>query len=239
MAEEAKVNPEAETIAIPGEETPKEGTIEAEVAKVEPKVQTEHSPETVPLKAFLELKKDLKELKEKTRDAETKSEKRQVEVEGLNELADKYPDVDGNFLRDLLNSASQTAAKKLEEKFSSVIEQQESEKKQLAFDKAFDNLYSKTLQDNSELPRNIDKDAVKALALTPKYRNVPLADILSKLYPTSSDGKASSENDTRDAADRVDDIVSFDRITPEQKKAVMADPASRQKYFNWLDKQPG
>ncbi len=231
MAEEAKV-PEADKIAPP------EGTVAAEVAK-EPKVQEEHPADVVPLKAFLDLKKDLKDLKKDLADAKTNSEKSKVEVEGLSELANKYPDVNGDFLRDLLNSASQTASKKLEDKFSSVIEQQETERKQLAFDKAFDNLYDKTLNENPDLPKTIDKGLIKDLAQTPKYRTTPLAEILQKMYPTGNVGKASSENDMRSAADRVDDIVSFDKITSEQKKEVMADPKARQKYFDWLDKQPG
>lgn len=225
------VTPEAEKIA------PVEGTVEAEVAKVEPTIQAEHQAETVPLKAFLDLKKDLKDLQKKSREAETKSEKNQVEVEGLSELAQKYPDVNGEFLRDLLSSASNTATKKLEEKYSSVIEQQEAERKQLAFDKAFDNLFDKTLADNPELPKTLDKETIKALALTPKYRNVPLADILLKLYPPSNEGKGSSENDMRSAADRVDDVVSFDKITPEQRSAILDDPKARAKYFSWLDTQ--
>lgn len=236
MAEEAKV-PGAETIATPGEETPKEGTIAAEVNKVEPTGSPEKAPETVPLKAYLELKKDLKDLKDEMKEAKTNSEKSKVEVEGLSELAQKYPDVNGEFLKDLLNSATNTATKKIEERYTSVIEKQEAERKQAAFDKAFDNLYDKTLEENPDLPKTVDKETIKALALTPKYRNIPLAEIMQKLYPNSNVGKASSENDTRTAADRVDDIVSFDKITPEQKRAVMADPAARAKYFSWLDSQ--
>jgi len=236
MAEEAKVNPEAEAIA-PKVEAPKEGTVEAEAAKVAPTVVVPDAkvPETVPLAQYLEIKKDLKEWKQKALEAETKTEKTQVEIEGFAELAQKYPDVNGEFLKDLLSFSNRTATKKLD----SVIEQQEAERKQLAFDKAFDNLFDKTLADNPDLPKTIDKALIKDLASSPKYRTTPLAEILQKMYPNTNAGKASSENDMRSAADKVDDIVSFDKITPDQKKAIMADPSARQKYFNWLDKQPG
>lgn len=231
MAEEVKTTPDAEVKAP-------EGTVEAEVAKVEPQVQAEHKAETVPLSQYLELKKDLKELKKEISDSKG-SEKSKVEVQGLGELASKYPDVNQDFLKDLLSSATNTATKKLEEQFSSIVEKQETEKKQLAFDKAFDNLFDKTLNENPDLPKTIDKGLIKDLAQTPKYRTTPLAEILQKMYPTSSAGKGSSENDMRSAADRVDDVVSFDKITPDQRKAIMADPATRQKYFNYLDKQVG
>lgn len=232
MADEAKVTPEAETIA------PKEGTVEAEVVKVEPQVPPEHKAETVPLKVYLELKDDLKALKQEVKQAQN-SEKSKVEVEGVADLALKYPDVNQEFIKDLLSSATNSATKKIEERYTSVIEKQEEERKQAAFDKAFDNLFDKTLAENPELPKTIDKALIKDLALTPKYRNTPLSEILLKMYPVVSEGKASSENDMRSASDRVDDVVSFDKITPDQKKAIMADPTVRQKYFDWLDKQPG
>ncbi len=229
MAEQAIVTPGAEEIA------PKDGSVAAALSQDEPKVPTTPKEETVPLKAFLDLKKDLKDLKKDLSEAKTNPEKTRVEIEGLNELAQKYPDVDGNFLRDLLNSASQTAAKKLEDKFSTVIEEQENDRKRAAFDKAFDTLYDKTLLDNPDLPKTIDKDSIKELAQTPKYRNTPLADILLKMYPVSSEGRGSSENETRSAADRVDDVVSFDKITKDQEQAILADPKSRAKYFAWRD----
>ena len=139
----------------------------------------------------------------------------------------------------MLSSATKEAQKKIEEKYTPIIEKQENEKKQLAFNVAFDNLFDKTLQDNPDLPKTIDKDLVKELALTPKYRNVPLADILVKMYGNSNSGKSSSENDQRSAADRVEDIVSFDKITSEQKTRIMADEKARKEYFNWLDTQTG
>ena len=235
MADEAKVTPEAEKIATPGVDAPKEGTVEAEVAKVEPKVEPEvKTPETVPLKQYLELKSDLKTLKQEIKESKG-SERSKVEVQGLSELSEKYPDVNQEFLKDLLSSATNTATKKIEDQYASVIEKQEAERKQVAFDKAFDTLFDKTLLDNPELPKSIDKDAIKALASTPKYRNVPLAEILSTLYSTTP-GKTASENEMRSAADKIDDIVNFEKITPDQKKAILADPQARTKYFSWLDK---
>ncbi len=232
MAEEAKVTPEAETIA------PKEGTVEAEIAKVEPKgtagdILPKAEPETVPLSTYLGLKDDIKELKKELKETKD-SKKPSVIIDGLKDLADKYPDVNKEFLQDLLSSATTNAERKIEEKYTPILERQDNEKRQAAFDKAFDDLYTKTLADNTDLPKDIDKDAIKALAITSKYRDVPLADILTKLYP-STGGKGSSENETRTAADRVDEITSFDKITPEQKKAIIADPEARKKYYAYLD----
>lgn len=229
--DETKVTPEQEVKEV------QEGTVEAEIKKEEAillKEEAKPEAETVPLSVYLELKDDMKALKKDIKESKG-SDKAAVVVEGVSDLAKKYPDVSQEFIEDMLNASNQIADKK----YSTIIEQQEQEKKQALFDKAFDNLFDGAIKDNPDLPTNIDKDLVKTLALTPKYKNTPVADILVKMYGTAPAGKASSENDTRSAADRVEDVVSFDKITVEQKNAIMADPKARQKYFSWLDTQTG
>ena len=235
MADEAIITPDAEVNAV------KEGTVEAEIIKQEPEVQSEDkkTPETVPLRVYLDLKEDLKNLKHEIKESTSSSKATAIEIEGLEDLTKKYPDVNAEFIQDMLSSATKSAEKKIEAKYSPIIERQEIEKKQIAFDRAFDNLFDKTLQDNPDLPKNIDKDAIKALATTPQYRNVPLSEILLKMYSTDTPGRSSSENEARSGADVVDDIVSFDKITPEQKTRIMADEKTRKNYFNWLDTQTG
>lgn len=227
-----------ETKVAPGtEEKDVVGTVVAEIkTQVAPEIK-ETKTETVPLAVFLELKDELKSLKHDIKEAKS-SERASVAVRGINELSQKYPDVNSDFIQDILNSATNEATKKIEEKYTPIIERQENEKKQIAFDKAFDTLFTKALEDNPDLPRNIDKDAIKELAITPKYRNIPVADILIKMYSTG-EGKSSSENETRTSAGKVSDVVTFDKITDEQRREVMADPKARTKYFDWLDTQTG
>lgn len=229
-----------DTITTQGDEAKApEGTVAAEVAKVEvPETKSDKAPETVPLAAFLDLKKDLKILKSELEDAKS-SEKSSVQAEGFADLTSKYPDVSSDFIKDMLGAATLEAQKKIEQKYNPIIEKQEQKEKQIAFDTAFNNLFEKTLQDNPDLPKTIDKELVKELALTPKYINVPLSDILIKMYGSNNTGKSSSENETRTGADIVEDVVDFNKITPEQKTAILADDKARVKYFNWLDTQVG
>ena len=227
-----------EAIITPTEEA-KDGTVAKELGEIEvapldtPK---KNSPETVPLAVYLELKDDLKSLKQEIKDSK-ESKHKTVAVAGLDELTKKYPDVSESFIVDMLNSATSEATRKIEEKYSPIIERQENEKKQAAFDKAFDNIYNKALQDNPDLPKTIDKELIKELTSTPKYRNIPVADILVKMYGVAQAGKPSSEDEARTGADKVDDVVDFSKITKDQKTAVMADANARTKYFAWLDKQ--
>lgn len=219
MADEAK--------QTQGEEvkTFEEGSVDAEMKKVEETVKTEtptdkKTEDTVPLAVFLELKKDLKDLQKEIKESKSNS-KSEIEIQGVNDLAKKYPDVDPNFISDVLKTSTTEAEKKIEEKYSPIIKKQEEKEKQIAFDKAFDNLFDKTLQENPDLPSTVDKELVKELAMTPKYRNVPLSDVLIKMYGTKDSGKASSEDDTRSSSDVVDEVTSYDKITPEQESAIM------------------
>lgn len=224
MAEEAIITQDTEV-----KDVVVEGTVEAELGE-----KPKKAPDTVPLSVYLELKEDLKTLKQEIK--ESKSTKRDdVVARGVGELAQRYPDVNEDFIKDMLSSATAEATRKIEEKYSPIIERQEVEKKQIAFDRAFDSLFEKTMLENPDLPKTVDKELVKELASTPKYKNVPLATILTKMYGATVQGKSSSENDTRSAPDLVDDVVSYDKITEEQRRAILANPKARQKYFAYLD----
>lgn len=229
MAEEAVVTPEAEKIAP-------EGTVEAEIAKA-PKtaevIPESKEPQTVPLSVYLSLKDDVKDLKKEIKESKD-SKKPSIIIGGVKELAEKYPDVDHEFIEDLLSSATTQAQEAIEKKYTPILQKQDEERKREAFDKAFEKVFTKALDENPDLPKTIDKEVVKTLALTPAYKNTPIAEILLKLYG-SVEGKQSSENETRTGADRIDDVVNFEKITPEQKERVLADPDARKKYFAYLD----
>lgn len=237
--DETKVNPESEKIdspELPTDEKKVDGAVDELLKDIpeEPKAE----PKVVPEAAFLELKSELKALKKELKDAKT-SEQKAVITADIRDLTDKYPDVDKSFIQDILNSATLEATKKIEEKYTPILQKQEQEKKVQEFNKAFDSLYERTLSENPELPSNIDKDVVKTLAMTPAYRKIPLSEVIKKIYGENTQGKTSTENDMRTGADKIDDIVSFDKITEDQKKAIMTDEKARKKYFDWLDTQVG
>lgn len=48
------------------------------------------------------------------------------------------------------------------------------------FNKAFDIIFYKALNDNQDFPKNIDKEAIKKMALTQEYKNTPIADVIRK-----------------------------------------------------------
>lgn len=230
MADETKVTPGEETIAP----VPVEGTVDAEIAKVAPEAKKES--ETVPLSVYLALKDDVKDLKKEIKESK-ESKKPAVTIEGVKELAKKYPDVSEDFIADILSSATSRAKVEIDEKYSPLIEEQSKKEKQQAFDTAFDKVFTKALGDNPDLPADkIDKDVVKALALTPAYKSTPIADIVLKLYGNLVTGKSTTENEARASADRVTDTVDFKKMNPDQKDKVLENPETRKKYFEWMDK---
>lgn len=228
MADETKVTPEAEIIA------PKEGTVEAEIVKETETKEVKKDADTVPLSVYLSLKDDVKELKKEIKESKD-SNKSTVILDGVEDLAKKYPDVDKDFINDILTSATTKAQKEIDTKYSPIIQKQEAEKAKEAFDKAFDKVYDKAISENADLPKNIDKEAIKALALTPGYKNTPISEILTKIYGGVDTGTATTENDTRAAGDTGDVVIDFEKMSAEQKDKVMEDPKSRKKYFEYLD----
>lgn len=220
--EETKVDSATEEIVA------KEGSVAAEIEKIS--TETKKEPETVPLSVHLELKKDLKELKKQMKEAATPKEEKAA-AKAFEDLTKKYSDVDEDFIVDVVSTAKAEALKEIQSKYEPVLKKQE----QAEFDRAFDRIYDKAIADNPDLPKNIDKELVKELALTPKYNNTPVDEIIKKLYPQEEGGRATTENDMRPAADIVSDVVDINNLTNEQYRRIMEDPKARKLYYDKKD----
>lgn len=215
--EPTTVTPEAEAIA------PAEGSI----ASIEAPAPEAKKEETVPLSVFLSLKDDMKELKQQLKERpQTKAEEKAT----IKAFTEKYPDTNPDAIADILKMATD----EVEAKFTPIIERIDSEKKQQAFDTAFDNIFSKALAENPDV-KDANKEVIKALALTPKYNNTPVADIIREVYPAGMSGRATTENEIRVSADTIEQIVDVDAITPAQRSQIMANPTLRKAYFDKLD----
>lgn len=213
------------------------GDKELQDALPEVEVSKTKEPETVPLKNFLELKKDLKELKKDLKEAKSSNRSSAV-AEGVKDLSAKYPDVSPEFIEDILNSAKSSVSKEIDSKYAPIIQKQQAKEQLERFNTAFDKVYDKAIEENPSLPKSVDKELIKTLVKTPEYRNVKVADILTKIYG-NVENKEASEDDTTIGTGDVETIKSFDKITPEQRKTILENPKSRKEYYNWLDTQIG
>lgn len=192
--------------------------------------------ETVPLSVYLSLKDDMKELKKSIKEA-SDSSKNRVTVNGVSELAQKYPDVSVDFINDLLSTATIQAEQNALSKVTPILEQQKIKEQRDLFERKFEEIFQKALKDNPDLPENVDKNLIKSLIKTPEYRSKKISEILVSIYGSQMKGKSSSENETVISAGDIETISDFSKITPSQKEFIMNDEKSRKKYFDWLDKQ--
>jgi DNA-directed RNA polymerase beta' subunit len=221
--DETTVTPEAETIA------PAEGSINAIEAEIVPEAPAPKKDETVPLSVYLSLKDEAKELKRDLKEA-TRPQTKKEEKATIKAFTEKYPDTDP----DAIASIIEIAVAEVEAKYSPIIESQTNERKQKDFDTKFDAIYEQALASNPDA-KGVDKEIIKTLALTPQYNNTPLVDLIQKIYPSGNTGKATTENDMRISADTVERNVDIDKITPEQRSQILANPDTRKAYFDKLD----
>lgn len=218
MADEATVpNPSTEANV-------EEGSIASIEVPVESKAK---APETVPLSVFLAIKDELKDLKQTIKDNPVSAAQASATV---NSVAEQFPDVSKDFIAAIVSATKNETAQELEQKYSPILERQ----KQQEFDTAFDKLFNKALEANPDA-KNVDKDVIKALALTPAYNNVPLVDIIQKLYPVGTPGRVTTENDARATADVEMDNIDVTKLTDEQRDKILDNPKQRAEYYAKLD----
>ena len=197
------------------------------------------SENKVPLSTFLELKKENKEFRHELQSLKdslkSKSDTR-VE-EGVSDLATKY-DIDENFLRDILKAAKEETTKEIDSRYKTAFEKQEKEAQVSKFNKAFDELFEKSISENDEyknLP--IDKEVIKSLATSPSYSKMTIPQILEKLYGNvvMNTGKKSSEDTATNS--RQQDAVNFANMDEKTSKMVLSDPNLKKQYNDFVQKE--
>lgn len=230
MAEETTVTPGAEAIAPTTTETAPEGSVASieAPAPVAPVVEPKKE-ETVPLSVYLALKDDMKDLKQQLKERPQSQAEQNATIKAF---VEKYPDTNPEAIADLVR----IFAAEVDAKYSPIIEGQKAKEQQQEFDRQFDIIFEKAKAENPDA-KHVNKDVIKALALTPQYNNTPVADIIKQVYPSGEGGRATTENDMRPSGDAVETIVDIDKITPEQRARIMDDPVARKKYFDALDAQ--
>lgn len=209
-----------DTIIPTGDEIPgQEGSIET-LENVTLEVHDE--PRLVPERDLLAVKD-----KAQRKDAELREARARIaELEASKSpLAQEFEWVDEAFLA----AVERRTEQKLQEKLAPLLSQQ----KKSDFDNKFDALYNNQLAKAENVDASkVDKEIIKALALSPQYRNVPLKDIIEKLHKTEPTGRATTENDMRPATELVKEVVDVDNLSKEQLERIWADPKAKQAYFD-------
>ncbi len=218
MADEATIST-AEEIA---------GQVEGSVATLENATQEAPTPKLVPERDLLAVKDKAQrketELKERIRELEAREQAAKVAPD-IQSLTAKYSWVDADFLQDV----AALIDKKAEEKIAPLRNQTQIEKQEKQLNALVDDQLAKAEWiDHAK----VDKELLKQLALTPKYRNTPIKDIAEKLFSKETHGRATTENDMRPAMDLVTDVADIDNLSNEQKKRIFSDPKALKKYMD-------
>lgn len=226
---EEKSEEEAEEEKNEDEEEKDEESDEEESSKYRPKSE-EKPKDTVPLKTFLELKKDYKKLeKELGKDGEDLSTK------DLESLAEEY-NIEPKILKVIVKAAS-TMTLKEAQKMIAPLKAKEIEAENT---KAFESDFEKSIL--SKYPHLASKkEQFKNIAFSPDFVHLKnLEDIRKEFFadvePQKKREKDSPEGGSRGAI-KGDEEIDFDNMTEEQHARVINDPNLRKKYYAHQDAQ--
>lgn len=192
--------------------------------------EEETTEEVVPKRDLMRVKDDRDKLKARVRELESERETtKKASNPDIESLKAKYQWVDADFLDDV----AQLIDRKAEEKLAPVRTQQ----KQENFEKQWSRLYNDQLAKAEWIDTSkVDPEVIKALALSPQYRNVPLKDLIEKLHKVEPTGRMTTESDTRSAMDIVTDVIDLNKpITKEQYNKLLDDPKALKKYYDAMD----
>ena len=216
--------------------TPAEEVNNTEEAVVETKVENktvgevleDKGADTVPLKTFLDIKKEKKALEKTVSDLQAQVKagtitKSEVKSE-LKDIADKY-EVDHNFLSEL----STIIYAKAEESFNSKLKPLEEKEKAERINIAFEEHYNKVIEEMPEYAGVINKSAIKALSLLPENSKKTFQQIIEETYGKTVTGKKTMETSTPRGGKETS--IDMNKMRdPAYYKEIMANPELKKKY---------
>jgi hypothetical protein len=238
---------EKETIITPEEEV-KETKVE-EITKTTDEVEEEKSEtiesllnkeeekdDRVPLKTFLETKKEKKSLekeisslKEQIKQGATKAEI----SSDLKGIAEKY-DVDANFLEELSTIIYSKAKSEADEVLSSKLKPLEAREKAERIEKIFSENFNKVMEDMPEYKDVVNRNVIKELSLLPQNAKKTFYQIVEETYGNTVTGKKTMETSTPRGGKETSYDESRMASDPKYFAEIMANPELKKKYNDGL-----
>lgn len=221
--------PEAETTTAPSETKEQEVTV-SEALETEQKPQ-----ETIGLDKFLAEKQGRKAAeKEKAKlEAELealKSKKGATQEEvsdDIQAIIDNYPDVDPDFISQIVGVAEMRAGKKAETVVKPITEKEKAEQ----IDGKFKVHFNKTIDSMPEYQGIVNAEVIKTLSLDPRNAKKTFAQIIEETYGNAIGGKRTLET-TTPRGGHEPESVDMKRAATDEKyfEEVMANPKSKAEY---------
>lgn len=183
-------------------------------------------PKVVPEAVFLELKRELKDLKKSIKEGATKKE---VSAD-IKALAEKH-NVDEGFLEELSTVMKSTSKAEFEEELASKLAPLQAKERNEKIDNAFAKAYAKAIANAPEFEGIANKEVIKTLSLDPKNADKTFNQLIEESYGHLVTGKKTI--DYSSGSNRSDDsTVDFAKAQSdgEYMKKVMADPNLKKQY---------
>ena len=225
--EEKTIAPEEE---LKDTEVDEPETEEPATPTVEDIIEPKRAEEQVPLKTFLEIKKEKKALEREIKNLKSQAQdmtKSEIKSD-LMSIADKY-DVDVDFLTELSSVIYAQAKGDAEEAIKPVLEKEAKER----VDKALTENINKALEVMPEYEGVVNKDVLKSLARLPENKNKTFQQLIEETYSKTVTGKRTMETSTPRGGKEL--VYDESRINdPEYFSEVMASPELKKKYNDSL-----
>lgn len=203
-----------------------EGETMEEVLGLKEEAEAE-SEETVPLATFLEMKKELSDLKKQN----LSSSERDASIEAI---ANEY-DVDLVFANKLADAITAKATKEVQKQYEPLVQKQ----KQAETDKMFDSVYGKAIESMPEYAGIANKDVVKKLALDPSNKKKTVKQIMKEVYGSvvdRIDAQPGQSFEAPRAKNRNVNDLDFGNLSAEDHDLIASDPKLRAQYGDWMVK---
>src|ERR1035437_9740029 len=219
----------ADATVVPVEESKETKAEEKEVKAgevLETTKEDKREPKMVPEAALIEYKKENKQLvKEIKQLIESGAAKKEVAAD-LKTLADEYG-VEPKMVEGITAAVRQQIEGEFEKKDAPVKAKALAAEK----DKIFEEHFAKTLEENPEYARLVNKDTIKSMAFDPTNANKTFAQIFQAAYGHLVTGKKTLEPTKPRGGAKDTDIDLSKPINDSEKFAeIMADPELKAKY---------
>lgn len=237
MAEEATKPAEGAPETAPAETTEEKTVGQIIDETIPPVAPAKAADETVPLAAFLDMKKDNKELTKAVKDLQKKLDDGHASKEDiaddLDALASEF-DIDPKFVSKLSRILEAKAEKKVGESMRPILEQNEKltkKEKDDLIDTAFKKHYAKAIESMPEYADIANADAIKALSLLKENANKTFAELIENTYGKAITGKRTIEP-TKPGGGKEPAPLDYDRAKNDTEyfKEIMANPELKAQY---------
>ena len=195
---------------------------------------TKKQEETVPLSVFLEVKNDLKDLKESIRNGATQREVNR----DLKAIAEKH-DVSLEFIEELGEVLEARAEARAEARVSSRLKPLEEKEKSERFNRVFEQHYNLALENNPEFKDIANKDVIRSLVSDPRNSNKTFSQVMDEAYGHLVTGKKTLESPSSRSKLSDTSEINYEKAQKDEKyfSEIMANPVLKEKYNKNLEKR--